>query len=55
METTIALPLHVLPAPRFNRQSDHIWVSTIYPIDADGAVVHADAVSPYAGIGHRVA
>ena len=49
MTTTIALPLNVLPAPRVNRQGDHIWVSTIYPIDADGAVVHADAPSPYVG------
>ena len=49
MTPTIALPLNVLPAPRVNRQGDHIWVSTIYPIDADGAVVHADAPSPYVG------
>ena len=49
MTPTTALPMNVLPAPRFNRQGDYIWVSTIYPIDADGAVVHADALSPYAG------
>ena len=47
--TTTALPLNLLPAPRSNRQGDYIWVSTIYPIDADGAVVHADLPSPYVG------
>ena len=49
MTTTTAPPLNVLPAPRFNRQGDYIWVSTIYPIDAAGAVVHAGALSPYVG------
>ena len=49
MTPTNALPLNVLPAPHFNRQGDYIWVSTIYPLDADGAVVHADAPSPYVG------
>ena len=49
MTTMTALPMNLLPAPRFNRQGDYIWVSTIYPLDADGAVVHADAPSPYVG------
>ena len=49
MTTTTALPLNLLPAPRSNRQGDYIWVSTIYPLDADGSVVHADSPSPYVG------
>jgi enamine deaminase RidA (YjgF/YER057c/UK114 family) len=49
MTTTTALPMNVLPAPRSNRQGDYIWVSTIYPLDADGGVVHADAPSPFVG------
>ena len=47
--TTTALPLNVLPAPRSNRQGDYIWVSTIYPLDADGGVVHAESPSPFVG------
>ena len=47
--TTIALPLQVLPAPRSNREGDLIYVSTIYPIDPGGNVVHADAISPHVG------
>jgi enamine deaminase RidA (YjgF/YER057c/UK114 family) len=49
MTTTTALPMNVLPAPRSNRQGDYIWTSTIYPIDTDGSVVHADALSPHVG------
>ena len=49
MTTTTALPMNLLPAPRFNRQGDYIWVSTIYPLDGDGGVVHAEAPSPYVG------
>ena len=44
-----AQALNVLPAPRSNRQGDFIYVSTIYPIDAEGNVVHTDAISPYVG------
>ncbi len=47
--TTIALPLQVLPAPRSNREGDLIYVSTIYPIDPEGNVVHPDASSPHVG------
>ena len=49
MTTTTALPLNVLPAPRSNRQGDYIWVSTIYPLDAGGGVVHAESPSPFVG------
>ena len=49
MTTTTALPLNVLPAPRSNRQGDYIWVSTIYPLDADGGVVQAESPSPFVG------
>ena len=49
MTTTSTLPFQALPAPRANRQGDYIWVSTIYPLDAEGAVVHAAAPSPYTG------
>ena len=41
--------LNVLPAPRFARQGDFIYVSTIYPLTAEGEVIHTQAVSPYVG------
>ena len=34
--------LNILPAPRFSRQGDCIFVSTIYPITTDGSVVHSE-------------
>lgn len=44
-----AQAVNVLPAPRFTRQGDFIFVSTIYPLTAEGEVVHSDAISPYVG------
>lgn len=41
--------INVLPAPRFARQGDFVFVSTIYPLSADGEVVHTDALSPHVG------
>ena len=41
--------LNVLPAPRFARQGDFIYVSTIYPLTTEGEVIHTQAVSPYVG------
>ena len=49
MMATITQALNALPAPRFTRQGDFIYVSTIYPLTADGEVVHSDAISPYVG------
>ena len=46
---TTAQALNVLPAPRFARKGDFIYVSTIYPLTPDGEVVHSDAISPYVG------
>ena len=40
---------NVLPGPRFARQGDFIHVSTIYPLTAEGEVVHSDAISPHVG------
>ncbi len=44
-----ALPMNVLPAPRSARQGDFVYVSTIYPLNPDGSVLHTDAISPYVG------
>ena len=38
-----------LPAPSFRRAGDYIFVSSIFPLDANGAVVRAQSVSPYVG------
>ena len=45
----MALPMNVLPAPRWSRQDDLIYVSTLFPIDADGNVVHTTSISPHLG------
>ncbi|MPZ24812.1 MAG: hypothetical protein GEU28_15080 [Dehalococcoidia bacterium] len=39
----------VLPAPSWNRADDLIFVSSIFPIDAQGNVVHTGSFSPYVG------
>ncbi|MPZ23951.1 MAG: hypothetical protein GEU28_10505 [Dehalococcoidia bacterium] len=39
----------VLPAPSFNRAGDLVFVSSIYPIDGQGNVVHTSSFSPYVG------
>ncbi|HXJ83688.1 MAG TPA: Rid family hydrolase [Candidatus Methylomirabilis sp.] len=44
-----AQAFNVLPAPRFAREGDFLHISTIYPIDATGKVVHTNAVSPFVG------
>ena len=44
-----AQAVNLLPAPRFTRQGDFVFVSTIYPLTAEGEVVHSDAISPYVG------
>ena len=49
MMAAIAQALNVLPAPRFARQGDFIYVSTIYPLTPAGEVVRSDGVSPYVG------
>ncbi len=41
--------MNVLPASRSARQDDFIYVSTIYPIDSEGRVVHTESISPYTG------
>ncbi len=46
---TTALPLHVLSGPRYNRQGDYVWISTLYPIDEAGNVIHTTSPSPYLG------
>ena len=38
-----------LPAQPTNTAGDLLFVSTIYPIDDDGAVVESDAISPHVG------
>ena len=43
------LPLNVLPAPRWTRQDDLIYVSTLFPIDSDGNVVRSASISPHIG------
>ena len=49
MAATTAQALNVLPAPRFANQGDFIHVSTIYPLTAEGEVVHSDSISSYVG------
>ena len=39
----------VLPAPSFQRAGDFVFVSSIFPLDGAGNVVHADSISPYTG------
>jgi enamine deaminase RidA (YjgF/YER057c/UK114 family) len=39
----------ILPAPSFRRAGDFVFVSSIYPLDGDGHVVHARSLSPYVG------
>ncbi|MPZ23952.1 MAG: hypothetical protein GEU28_10510 [Dehalococcoidia bacterium] len=39
----------VLPAPSFNRAGDLVFVSSIYPIDGQGNVMHSSSFSPYVG------
>lgn len=45
----MSLPMNVLPAPRWTRQGDFIYVSTLFPVDADGNVVRSDSISPHVG------
>ena len=40
---------NILPAPSFRRADDFIFVSSIYPTDGTGNIVHAKSVSPYIG------
>ena len=44
-----AIVSQVLPAPAYRRADDYIFVSSIYPLDNTGNVVHAQAISPYVG------
>ncbi|MPZ23009.1 MAG: hypothetical protein GEU28_05580 [Dehalococcoidia bacterium] len=39
----------VLPAPSYNRAGDFIFVSSIFPIDGSGNVVHTSSFSPSVG------
>ncbi|MPZ22612.1 MAG: hypothetical protein GEU28_03525 [Dehalococcoidia bacterium] len=39
----------VLPAPSWSRAGDLVYISSIYPIDAKGNVVHTSSFSPYVG------
>jgi enamine deaminase RidA (YjgF/YER057c/UK114 family) len=39
----------ILPAPSFRRAGDFIFVSSIYPLDSNGNVVHTQSISPYVG------
>ncbi|MPZ23953.1 MAG: hypothetical protein GEU28_10515 [Dehalococcoidia bacterium] len=39
----------VLPAPSWNRADDLVFVSSIFPIDAQGNVVQTSSFSPYVG------
>lgn len=39
----------IFPAAPVARQGDFLFVSTIYPLDGDGQVIRADAVSPHVG------
>ncbi len=39
----------VLPAPVLQRAGDFIFVSSIFPLDSQGNVVHSRSISPYIG------
>ena len=39
----------ILPAPGWRRSGDFVFVSSIYPVDGEGNVVHATSKSPYVG------
>ena len=45
----IDLAQGIFPAPTYNRQGDFLFVTTIYPLDADGQLAQSEAISPYVG------
>ena len=42
-------PMHLLPGPEAGRAGDLLYVSTIFPVDADGRAVQSASVSPFMG------
>jgi enamine deaminase RidA (YjgF/YER057c/UK114 family) len=39
----------ILPAPAWRRSGDFVFVSSLYPVDAEGRAVHSPSTSPYTG------
>jgi enamine deaminase RidA (YjgF/YER057c/UK114 family) len=49
-DTAVEPRVHaVLPAPSWRRAGDFVFVSSLYPLAADGGVVHTSSSSPYIG------
>ena len=42
-------PKHLLPGPKTTAAGDLLYVSTIFPVDADGNAVQSESHSPYMG------